>query len=160
MNDGERPEATTVLQVIGPSDSGKTTLIERLLERLSGRLRVGTVKSIHHDVELDTPGKDTHRHRSAGADTVVGVTPSGTFQMQDRGKTDTETEIDRLEEILDRFVTDGYDVVLVEGFKSASYPSIVLAEEALVDDRTIAFGTDPDAIDLDAVVDLLGRQTA
>lgn len=152
-------KSPSIVQVIGPSDSGKTTLIEALVDRLAEHGRVATVKSIHHDVEFDTPGKDTHRHRAAGAETVVGVTPSTTFRIRERGKADPPREIDRLEEILDHLAREGYDVVLVEGFKAASLPSIVLGEASLVDDRTIAAGDSPDEINLPAVVEAILERT-
>ncbi len=72
----------------GPSDAGKTSLVEELVERLATDGRVATVKSIHHDIEIDTPGSDTHRHRTAGAETVVGITPTLTFDITTRGKRD------------------------------------------------------------------------
>ena len=107
--------------VVGPSDAGKTTLIERLVERLDGR--VATVKSIHHDVEIDELRKDTYRHRRAGAETVVGITPSLTFTIRARGKDDAG---DPLPELLDGFRADGYDYVLVEGFSASSLPKVAV----------------------------------
>ncbi|MEY7849576.1 molybdopterin-guanine dinucleotide biosynthesis protein B [Natrarchaeobius sp. A-rgal3] len=78
-----------VVRLVGSSDSGKTTLVESLVPRLTERDdRVATVKSIHHDVEIDTPGTDTYRHRAAGAETVVGITPELTFDVSTRGKRD------------------------------------------------------------------------
>ncbi|VEB43226.1 Molybdopterin-guanine dinucleotide biosynthesis protein B [Chromobacterium violaceum] len=56
-----------VLGICGYSGSGKTTLLEALLPLLGRRgLRVSVIKHSHHDVELDTPGKDSFRHRRAG----------------------------------------------------------------------------------------------
>ena len=61
------------IHVVGRKNSGKTTLIVELVEHLTARgLRVGTIKHTHHQHELDTPGKDSHRHRRAGA-AVVGI---------------------------------------------------------------------------------------
>ena len=62
-----RPDVE-VLGISGWSGCGKTTLIVALIPRLRARgLRVSTLKHAHHDVDLDTPGKDTWRHREAGA---------------------------------------------------------------------------------------------
>lgn len=65
------------LHIIGRKNSGKTTLVVELVEYLSGLgHRVGTIKHTHHHHELDTPGKDSHRHRLAGA-RAVGVVSRG-----------------------------------------------------------------------------------
>ena len=116
-----------VVAISGYRDSGKTTLVERLVSVLTDRGTVATIKSIHHDVDVDTPGKDTHRHRSAGADAVVGLTPSLSFQIRvDETDTDSDPD-DSLERGLD-FLDDEYDVVLAEGFKSAVVPKILVGD--------------------------------
>ncbi|MFC7045027.1 molybdopterin-guanine dinucleotide biosynthesis protein B [Halobacteriaceae archaeon GCM10025711] len=116
-----------VLGVAGYSDSGKTTVIERLVPVLRERGRVATVKSIHHDVEMDDPGKDTHRHRTAGAHTVVGVTPSLTFRVDDGGKgTDPDAETAALDRVLGDLADADY--VLVEGFKQAAIPTLLVGD--------------------------------
>ena len=57
-----------VFGVVGWKNNGKTTLVERLVEHLAARgYRVSTVKHAHHEVDLDQPGKDSWRHREAGA---------------------------------------------------------------------------------------------
>lgn len=144
---------TAIVRVIGPSDSGKTTLVEQLVERLATDYRVATVKSIHHDVEVDTPGKDTYEHRAAGAETVVGVTPTLTFRITTRGKDDVPTEADRLAEVVDDLATEEYDVILIEGFTDGPYPAIVLGDDSLVDDTTIAAAPAVGALDIDDLVD-------
>lgn len=61
------------MHVVGRKNHGKTQLVVELVEEFMGRgLRVGTIKHTHHSHELDTPGKDSHRHREAGA-VMVGV---------------------------------------------------------------------------------------
>ncbi|OIB59083.1 molybdopterin-guanine dinucleotide biosynthesis protein B [Natrialba sp. SSL1] len=141
-----------VLGLVGHSNSGKTTLVERLLPECSKYGRVGTVKSIHHDIEVDTPGTDTHRHASAGAETVVGITPSTTFEITNRGKQTHEaaTELDPLRATLQRLQERGYDLVLVEGFRQARCPKLVVGDT--VPDgtapRIIEQITDPDAVDV------------
>ncbi|HSH41457.1 MAG TPA: molybdopterin-guanine dinucleotide biosynthesis protein B [Arenicellales bacterium] len=61
------------VHIVGGKNHGKTGLVTDLIREFDGRgLRVGTIKYTHHQHELDTPGKDSHRHREAGA-TVVGV---------------------------------------------------------------------------------------
>ncbi|HAL38589.1 MAG TPA: molybdopterin-guanine dinucleotide biosynthesis protein B, partial [Polaromonas sp.] len=61
-----------VIGFSGYSGSGKTTLVEKLIPALKQRgLRVSVVKHAHHLFDIDHPGKDTHRHREAGAFEVV-----------------------------------------------------------------------------------------
>jgi len=68
-----------VVGIVGHSGSGKTTLIEKLIPALRRRgLTVSTVKHTHHHrIELDTPGKDSHRHRAAGASEVIVASDAG-----------------------------------------------------------------------------------
>ena len=68
-----------VVAIVGHSGSGKTTLIEQLIPALRRRgLTVSTVKHTHHhQIELDTPGKDSHRHRAAGASEVIIASDTG-----------------------------------------------------------------------------------
>ena len=64
--------AAPVFEVVGRRDSGKTSLITKLLQELTDRcLKISTVKKAVIDVELDRPGKDSHKHRLAGADFVL-----------------------------------------------------------------------------------------
>ena len=71
--------------IAGWSDSGKTTLIERLIPLLTARgLRVGVVKHTHHALEMDKPGSDTDRYRSVGASAVALAAPDGTGVLDAR----------------------------------------------------------------------------
>lgn len=155
--------------VTGASDAGKTTLIERLVPVLAERGPVATVKSIHHDVEVDEPGKDTHRHREAGAEATVGVTPSRTFGFVERGKATVDAgaadcgEAAALEPVLSTFADRGVDYALVEGFASASLPKVVVgvaegdsdAEEYGVVDPIVARVDDGETADLGSIVDAI-----
>lgn len=113
-----------VVGVAGHRKSGKTTLVERLIRTMPDELSVATVKSIHHDVDFDTTGTDTHRHRKAGADTVVGMAPSITATFRSSGKADGVELTDEL----DQLAAQEIDWALVEGFKSTPIPTIVVGE--------------------------------
>lgn len=148
--DGTDP-APVVACIAGPSDAGKTSLVESLVPRLAERHRVATVKSIHHDIEPDEPGTDTHRHREAGADAAVGVTPSYTFEVTPGGKSghggdsDAASERAALARVLDRLAARGHDVILVEGFSSVALPTIVVGERR-DDVRGEIIATDDDPV--------------
>lgn len=145
-----------ILGVVGHSDSGKTTLIERLVPAFEEYGRVATIKSIHHDIEIDTPGSDTDRHANAGAEAVVGITPSLTFEISRRGKEGSEptAEVAALQRQLRRFQRRGYDFVLVEGFRQARYPKILVGESVPSGTvpEIVAHIVEPNKIDLDALV--------
>ena len=137
---GDDADLPTVVSVVGPSGSGKTSLVEDLVAALDDR-SVATIKSIHHDIEPDTPGTDTHRHRTAGADTAIGITPEFTFEVSRGGKgpdrDDTEAELAALGRTLDRLAERGFDVVLVEGFSAAPLPTIHVGEGDRTDPNRI-----------------------
>ncbi|MHB8172350.1 MAG: molybdopterin-guanine dinucleotide biosynthesis protein B [Thermincolia bacterium] len=104
--------------VVGFANSGKTTLVEKLIRELKVRgYRVGTVKHHHTSkVEVDKPGKDTWRHAQAGADTVVLVSPAMVAVME---KTQEELPLD---DVLRRI--QGVDIIVVEGYKRSHLPKI------------------------------------
>jgi molybdopterin-guanine dinucleotide biosynthesis protein B len=104
-----------VLGIIGWSGSGKTTLIMALIPLLRARgLSVSTIKHAHHDLRLDTPGKDSFRHAEAGADEVILATGGG-FALFSRGRPTLPDLLARLAPV---------DLVLVEGFKSDPIPKL------------------------------------
>ncbi|WP_461201868.1 molybdopterin-guanine dinucleotide biosynthesis protein B [Anoxybacillus sp. TBDG-1] len=108
-----------ILQVVGYQNSGKTTLIEKIIKRLyTNGYRVGTLKHHGHSGKVALPKeKDTTRHAEAGA-VVSGVEGDGTFLFHAKG----HWELDELLPIYERF---SLDVLLIEGFKHAPYPKIV-----------------------------------
>lgn len=137
----ERP--APALAFIGYQNSGKTTLVEKVIAALTARgVRVGTVKHHGHaGFDIDVPGKDSWRHTQAGSCHVGVVSATRYAEYAD---TEVEFSLDRL---LARY-TD-VDVVLVEGYKSAGLPNIVVAPSGvdrlrgansldLVDERTVA----------------------
>lgn len=104
-----------VVAFAGYSGSGKTTLVESLIPALKQRgLRVSVVKHAHHKFDIDHPGKDTYRHRQAGAFEVV-VASSNRLALIREFEQPAELSVHHL--IAELY--DGVDWVLVEGFKSS-----------------------------------------
>jgi molybdopterin-guanine dinucleotide biosynthesis protein B len=99
----------------GYSGSGKTTLVERLIPvlRLQG-LRVSVVKHAHHRFDIDHPGKDTYRHREAGAFEVV-IASNRRLALLREFEQETQLTVHQLLAEL----YEGVDWVLVEGFKDS-----------------------------------------
>ncbi len=128
----------------GWSGSGKTTLIEKLIPRLVGTgLRVSLIKHAHHTFDVDQPGKDSYRHRHAGAAEVM-VTSSRRWvlmhELRGAHEPPFEEQVKRLSPC---------DLLLVEGFKHAPIPKLEVwrAEpgEALLhpnDPHIVAVATD------------------
>jgi molybdopterin-guanine dinucleotide biosynthesis adapter protein len=112
-------ELPPVVSVVGRSDSGKTTFLEKLIPELKSRgLRVAVVKHDRHGFEMDRPGKDTWRLRQAGADAVMISAPNQMALIRS-GLTE-EIPLDDLASLLDGAV----DLVLTEGYKSGDKPKI------------------------------------
>ncbi len=107
-----------IISIVGKSDSGKTTLIEKLLPELTRRgYRVATVKHDMHGFEVDREGKDSWRHKQAGAHTVVISSPQKVALIRDVEKDLT------LSEIRWRWIQD-VDLILSEGYKTDIQPKI------------------------------------
>src|SRR3989337_3223425 len=139
----KRETAVPVICFVGSSNSGKTTLIEKVIGLLAARgYDVATVKHTHKNISMDAEGKDSWRHKAAGAKTVVLASPSQFAVVSD---TDRELAID---DVIERFVT-GADILIVEGFKRDSYPKIEVSRNGssqdlrcLNDPSIIAVATD------------------
>jgi len=107
-----------VVSIVGKSNSGKTTLIEKMIVELVRRgYRVATIKHNRHGFEIDHEGKDSWRHKRAGARTTVIASPLCVAVVEDVGK---DLEIG---ELVDRYIRD-VDIVLSEGFKKNPFPKI------------------------------------
>ncbi|SFA52564.1 molybdopterin-guanine dinucleotide biosynthesis protein B [Anoxybacillus pushchinoensis] len=111
--------AMIILQVVGYQNSGKTTLIEKVIQRLCEiGYRVGTLKHHGHEGKVTLPKeKDTTRHAQAGA-AICAVEGDGIFFLHAKGNW-------TLNELISLYKTFPLDVLLIEGFKHASYPKIV-----------------------------------
>jgi molybdopterin-guanine dinucleotide biosynthesis adapter protein len=115
-----------VLGFAGFSGSGKTTLLEKLITSLVDRgVSLSLVKHAHHSFDVDTPGKDSYRHRVAGC-TEVLVTSKRRWalvhELRDEAEPDLFQQIERLAPC---------DLVLVEGFKQAPIAKIEVRRAAL-----------------------------
>jgi len=107
-----------LLGIVGASGSGKTTLIERLLPLLRAEgLCVATIKHAHHPIEPDALGKDSWRHRKAGAAASLLVGPNAMQLVGDAPDCATP------EALAQRWL-DGADLVLVEGFHAWPGPKL------------------------------------
>jgi molybdopterin-guanine dinucleotide biosynthesis adapter protein len=103
----------------GYSGSGKTTLIEKVIPALiSSGLRVSLIKHAHHSFDIDKPGKDSYRHREAGAHEVLIASSQRWVLMHEL----RDVEEPALDDLLKQF--SACDLVLVEGYKFSSVPKI------------------------------------
>ena len=106
------------VSIVGRHNSGKTTLIEKLIAELVGRgLDVGSVKHHSHvGFDIDIPGKDSWRHRHAGASETVIAAPGQMARIQ---TTNGEAECADIVASM-----PGHDVVIVEGYRKSGLPTI------------------------------------
>ncbi len=135
---------TKIAGIVGWHNSGKTTLLVAVVEELVSRgHRVSTVKHAHHALDVDTPGKDSWRHRNAGAtEVMVGSKSRWALMHELRGaaEPDLDTLIARMSPV---------DLVLVEGFKTAQHDKIEVYRDgieeppiAYTDSRVVAVASD------------------
>lgn len=122
------------IHIIGGKNHGKTTLVSDLVVEFRKRgLQVGTIKHTHHHHELDTPGKDSHRHREAGA-SVVGIlsrSMSAAFwpneEVPETDRTaQTETRYQEFEPVFSHC-----DLVIVEGDTQTKAPKLEVWRAAM-----------------------------
>ncbi len=134
-----------VVGFAGFSGSGKTTLVEQLIPalRLRGQ-RVSVVKHAHHSFDIDHPGKDTWRHREAGAFEVLAASPKRLVLMRELEATTEHSVHDLIAQL-----RADVDWVLVEGFKQSNLPKVEVWRPAhgkplrfLDDPHIVAIATD------------------
>ncbi len=132
--------------IVGRSQSGKTTLIEKLIPELKSRgYRIGTIKHSHHVFDFDKSGKDSWRHKDAGAETVVIASP-GKIAMV---KNDHHGSLEDLQKFF-----DDLDLVITEGYKNESRPKIEVVRAARNPDPLLAGDPNLMAVVTDAPLDL------
>jgi molybdopterin-guanine dinucleotide biosynthesis adapter protein len=133
-----------VLGIVGWSGSGKTTLIVELVRELTARgLRVSTMKHAHHGFDIDQPGKDSFRHRDAGAEEVM-IASDSRWALVSELRTAPEPSVDDLIAKM-----SPVDLLLIEGFKDHPHAKIEVfrAERAMpalwpTDPQIIAVASD------------------
>ena len=122
--------------VTGWKNAGKTGLMERLVAEITSRgLSVSTIKHAHHSFDVDHPGKDSHRHRVAGAHEVLLASKNRIALMQEL----RDHEEPELAHLLTRL--SPVDLVLIEGYKRDRHPKIE-AHRAVTGQPFIAPGDD------------------
>ena len=108
-----------VIGLAGWSGAGKTTLLTRLIPHLRGQgLRVSVIKHAHHQFDVDVPGKDSWRHREAGAEEVL-VSSGNRWALMHELRGAREPRLPELLKKLSRV-----DLVVVEGYKSEPHRKI------------------------------------
>jgi molybdopterin-guanine dinucleotide biosynthesis adapter protein len=108
-----------VFGIAGYSGSGKTTLLEKLIPQFTARgLNVSVIKHAHHGFDIDRPGKDSYRHREAGA-TEVLLSCNDRWALMHERRQESEVALDELLAQL-----SPCDLVLVEGFKQEPIPKL------------------------------------
>ncbi len=114
-----------IVCIVGASNSGKTTFLEKLIPELSRRgYRVGTVKHDVHGFEMDHEGKDTWKHRKAGASVVTISSPAQIASIRQT------TEEMGLAELVGRYYWTE-DILLTEGYKKSSFPKIEIFRKSV-----------------------------
>ena len=115
-----------LLAIAAYSGTGKTTLLKQLIPLLKQRhIHVGLIKHTHHDMDVDTPGKDSYELRKAGADQTLVASDRRWALMTE---TPEQQPLD-LQYLASRFDRSKVDVILVEGFKHEPVSKIILYRE-------------------------------
>lgn len=127
------PENTPVFGVTGWKNSGKTTLVSRLVAEVTSRgFTVSTVKHAHHNFDIDQKGRDSYAHREAGANEVALVSGKRWALMHElRGE-----EEPSLEEVLSKL--SPCDLVIVEGYKRETHAKIEARRVGSKSDKALA----------------------
>ena len=157
-----------IISIVGKSNSGKTTLIEKIVPELKKRgYKVGTIKHDAHRFEIDYPGKDSYRHFQAGSDTAV-ICSSEKLALVKRLSRSLS-----LDELVEQFFPD-VDIVITEGYRAEDKPQIEVFRStvphespcgdenkriALVGDRKLEIDIPQfDKDDVDGIVDFIEKK--
>lgn len=108
-----------VYGITGWKNAGKTGLMERLVAEFTARgVRVSTIKHAHHNTDVDEPGRDSYRHREAGAEQVLLASPNRWALMTELRGADEPPLSDLLAQLAP------VDLVLIEGYKRDAHPKV------------------------------------
>ncbi len=133
-----------IITIVGKSNSGKTTLLEKLITHLTQKgYKIGSVKHAHSGFEMDKEGKDSWRHKKAGAASTLVISEDKIAMIKD----DKASYIEKMQ-----FYLADNDIILAEGFKRQNLPKIEIFRRQSVhkeplcmdDENLIAFVTNSD----------------
>ena len=131
-----------IITIVGKSNSGKTTLLEKVIALLTDKgYKIGSVKHAHDGFEMDKEGKDSWRHRKAGAGATLVISKDKIAMVKD----DSTNYIEKMQSYL-----SDMDIILAEGFKKQALPKIEVFRIdsghkeplCMADENLIAFVTD------------------
>ncbi|MBT6338451.1 MAG: molybdopterin-guanine dinucleotide biosynthesis protein B [Desulfobacula sp.] len=107
---------TKIITIVGKSNSGKTTLLEKVIALLTDKgYKIGSVKHAHDGFEMDKEGKDSWRHRKAGAGATLVISKNKVAMVKD----DSTSYIEKMQ-----YYLSDMDIILAEGFKKQALPKI------------------------------------
>ena len=137
-----------MVSIVGTSGSGKTTLLVKLIPEFIRRgLKVGTVKHHHHQFDLDRQGKDSYRHKQAGASISILSSPSHIGMVMD---VDHDHNPDELKKLF-----SDVDIIFAEGYKNFDAPKLEVfrseigGQPFLMDDKNLVALVSDTPLDLD-----------
>ncbi|WP_027340688.1 molybdopterin-guanine dinucleotide biosynthesis protein B [Halonatronum saccharophilum] len=118
-----------IVSIVGWTNSGKTTFMTKLITEMKGRgYRVGTIKHNAHRVVVDKPGKDSWRHKKAGAEEVIISSADRLIMIKD------VEEEPSVAEVVDGYMSSDLDLILVEGDKEGDHPKIEIFRPSSYDE--------------------------
>ncbi len=155
-----------IVSVVGYSGAGKTTFLEKLILALTRRgYNVGTIKHDVHGFEMDKPGKDSWRHKKAGAATTIISSPNQIGVVMDVDHDHGPAELMPFLSRMDIVLTEGYkrgDTPKLEIFRPEAYKEPICRDDenllALISDEPLDFGVPRYSIDdIEGVVDFVTK---
>ena len=142
---------TPIISIVGYSGAGKTTLMEKLIGKLTHRgYRVGSIKHDVHGFEIDKPGKDSWRHKQAGTCTTLISSPYQIGMVMDVDRDHSPHEL--------RKFFDHVDVILTEGYKKQNLPKVEIFRSEIHDEPLCRNDDNIVAVMSDISIDLKARR--
>jgi molybdopterin-guanine dinucleotide biosynthesis protein B len=126
MNAQDKEYIVPTVSIVGWSGSGKTAFVEDLIKNLVDKgYKIAALKHNAYNFQMDKPGKDSYRHKEAGASMVI-ISSKDKFAVIK----DTEKE-EEVIDLVNKNVDESYDLVIVEGFKAGDLPKIEIYRPSL-----------------------------